>query len=210
MKLSQSLFRHLLAWTLGSLFVVWAVFVYFGYRTGVHEADELTDGHLASVASVLSSHQSLGVRRVPLLAQTKDLTELKAHDYQQSLSIIIWDANGKVLSRSGEAPIAPFTESEGFETVVLSDPPGRWRLFSRWNGPDHLRKVAVMLSLRERDALAARYCRSGGSARYVALAGGGANAYFRASSGPAAIARPEPAGEFARSAPRYPAESAAP
>lgn len=154
MSTGQSLFRHLLAWTLASLFVVWAAFMHFGYRTGVHEADELTDGHLASVASVLFSYPSLGRRRALFTTQAIHLAELKAHDYQQSLSILIWDANGKLLSHSGEAPIAPFTQSEGFETVVVGKPPGEWRLFSRWNGPDHLHKVAVMLSLRERDALA--------------------------------------------------------
>ena len=43
------LMRHLLAWALGALVLVWASFVVMGFKTGVHEADELTDGHLASV-----------------------------------------------------------------------------------------------------------------------------------------------------------------
>ena len=30
-------------------------FIFLGYRTGEHEADELTDGHLASVSSLLLS-----------------------------------------------------------------------------------------------------------------------------------------------------------
>ena len=38
----------------GALAIVWGSFVCsWGYQTGVHEADELTDGHLASVASLL-------------------------------------------------------------------------------------------------------------------------------------------------------------
>jgi two-component system sensor histidine kinase QseC len=149
-----SLFRHVLAWTLGALFVVWAAFMYFGYRTGVREADELTDGHLASVASVLFSQQSPEYRATPGLARMGDLSKLKAHDYQQSLSIIVWDAAGNVLSRSGEAPIPPFSANEGFDTIELGDPPGAWRAFSRWNGDEHARKVTVMLSLAERDGLA--------------------------------------------------------
>ena len=48
-----SLTRHVMLWSLGALAVVWASFVWVGYRTGVHEADELTDGHLASVAGLL-------------------------------------------------------------------------------------------------------------------------------------------------------------
>lgn len=154
MNLGQSLFRHLLAWTLGALFVVWAAFMYFGHRTGLHEADELTDGHLASVASVLFSQQSSELRPTSGAAKMGGLTELKAHDYQQSLSIVVWDATGKVLSRSGEAPLPGFTVNEGFETIVLGNPPATWRAFSRWNGTEHVRKVTVMLSLQERDGLA--------------------------------------------------------
>ena len=48
-----TLTRHLLGWALGALTVVWATFIWFGYKTGEHEADELTDGHLASVSSLL-------------------------------------------------------------------------------------------------------------------------------------------------------------
>lgn len=154
MKLGRSLFRHLLAWTLGSLFVVWAAFMYFGYRTGVHEADELTDGHLASVASVLFSQPSPELRRPAEIAGMGGMTDLKAHDYQQSMSIVVWDAAGRLISHSGEAPLPPFSASEGFETVVLGDPPAPWRVFSRWNGNDRVRKIAVMVSLQERDDLA--------------------------------------------------------
>ena len=34
--LRPSLLRHLLAWTLGALLVVWGSFVWFGWQTGVH------------------------------------------------------------------------------------------------------------------------------------------------------------------------------
>ena len=56
--LRPSLLRHLLAWTLGALLVVWGSFVWFGWQTGVHESAELTDGHLASVASLMLAQQS--------------------------------------------------------------------------------------------------------------------------------------------------------
>ena len=45
--------RQLLLWSLGALVLVWACFVFLAYRTGIEEADELTDGHLASVAVLL-------------------------------------------------------------------------------------------------------------------------------------------------------------
>lgn len=128
--------------------------MYFGYRTGVHEADELTDGHLASVASVLLTQPTLEFRRAPGPSALGELAELKAHDYQQSMSIVIWDRAGNILSHSGEAPAPAFSLNDGFETLALGTPPRRWRAFSRWNGSDHARKVTVMLSVSERDDLA--------------------------------------------------------
>lgn len=154
MKTGPSLLRHLLGWTLGALFVIWAAFMVFGYRTGIHEADELTDGHLASVASILLAQRAGEFRPLPAAARRDDMAQLKAHDYQQSLSIVIWDAAGKVLSHSGEAPLPPFNAKEGFETLALGQPPVPWRSFSRWDEADHARKVTVMLSLSERDELA--------------------------------------------------------
>ena len=49
-----------MAWMLGALVVVWASFVALGYQTGVHEADELTDGHLAGVAALVLNLEVAG------------------------------------------------------------------------------------------------------------------------------------------------------
>lgn len=154
MKLQPSLFRHLLGWALGSLLVVWASFVAVGYNTGVHEADELTDGHLASVASLLLA-QRFGdfAPGAPALAPG-GRSALRAHDYQRSLSIVVWNGQGQVLSRTGEAPTPAFTQEEGFATLQLGQPATGWRAFSRWDAPVHDRKITVLLSLAERDDLA--------------------------------------------------------
>ena len=48
-KRRSSLQLNLLAWMLAALALVWGSFVAWGYQTGVHEAEELTDGHLAGV-----------------------------------------------------------------------------------------------------------------------------------------------------------------
>jgi two-component system, OmpR family, sensor histidine kinase QseC len=149
-----SLLRHLLLWALGALLAVWATFVAVGYRTGVHEADELTDGHLASVASLMLAQRVGEFLPAPSAAALGGRAELKAHDYQQSLSIVVWNAEGKVLTRTGEAPTPEFSRTEGFETLRLGRPPAGWRSFSRWDGPGHARKITVLLSLDERDDLA--------------------------------------------------------
>lgn len=150
----RSLTRHLLAWALGALLVVWVSFVVVGYTTGRHEADELTDGHLASVASLLLAERDgrFTIRGDP--AALAGPSALKSHDYQQSMSVVVWNATGDVLTRTGDAPTPPFAPSEGFETLRLGSPAVEWRAFSRWDGSDHQRKVMVLLSVRERDDLA--------------------------------------------------------
>ncbi|WP_082522025.1 histidine kinase dimerization/phospho-acceptor domain-containing protein [Ramlibacter sp. Leaf400] len=150
----RTLARHLLAWTLGALCIVWASFVLVGYKTGEHEADELTDGHLASVAALLLDYGNgefiSGAGMSPPGGAAADL---KAHDYQQSMSVVVWDAAGRLLTRRGDAPPPPYPRQEGFDTLQLGDPAMPWRSFSRWN-EDRSRLVMVLLSVRERDDLA--------------------------------------------------------
>lgn len=150
-----SLLRHLLAWSLGTVLLVWSSFVLIGFQTGGHEADELTDGHLASVASLmLTQRLAASGAAAPDAALLGGRAELKAHDYQQSLSIVEWAADGRLLVRIGAAPLPPFSAGEGFETLQLGTPATAWRAFSRWDRPRHNRRITVLLSLAERDALA--------------------------------------------------------
>lgn len=154
-RMRPSLQGELLAWSLGALLVVWLGSVIVGYATGHHEADELTDGHLASVASIVLANNVDGFRAAPDAATLGQRQELRAHDYQQSMSVVVWDAQGAVRSRIGTAPLPPFEAMDGFQTLSLGQPPRPWRVFSRWDAPEHARKVAVLLDLEERDALAA-------------------------------------------------------
>lgn len=150
----RSLTLHLMAWALGALLIVWGGFVVLGYRTGIHEADELTDGHLASVAMLqLSEYGSQFAAREPITG-TPVFSSLKSHEYQRSMSVVVWDGTGRILMRTGEAPEVPFKQGEGFETLQLGNPATAWRAFSRWDGPRHERKVAVLLDATERDDLA--------------------------------------------------------
>ena len=156
---TPTLTRHLLAWALGALTVVWATFIAYGYKTGEHEADELTDGHLASVSSLLLplAPGGLAPDEGPRPASPPNggaLKDLRAHDYQRSLTVVVWDAQGKLLSRTGDAPAPPFDAPDGFATLRLGDPPQGWRVFSRWDAA-HAFRLTVMLSQEERDELAA-------------------------------------------------------
>ena len=150
----RSLTLNLMAWAMGALLLVWGSSVALGYRTGLREADQLTDGHLASVAHLQLTGFSPDSAGPNIVSALPGMADLQSHHYQSSMSLVVWDASGKVLMRSGEAVAVPFSQSEGFETLQLGSPPVAWRSFSRWDGPSHERKVSVLLSESERDDLA--------------------------------------------------------
>lgn len=147
-----SLQRHLLAWMLCALALVWGSFVVWGYLTGVQEADELTDGHLASVAALTLNWHVQGDVPAGEATVVQPPPGLKAHDYQESLSVALWNAQGRLISRTGAAPLPDFGIEQGFATLKL-DGHTAWRSFTQWSA-DHQAKVTVMIALPERDGLA--------------------------------------------------------
>jgi two-component system, OmpR family, sensor histidine kinase QseC len=148
-----SLTRQLLLWSLGALALVWGSFVFIGYQTGVHEADELTDGHLASVAALILNLRATEAMEGPQITLRAPTPWLKSHDYQQSISVVQWNAQGRLLSLSGSTPPPPFTAAEGFDNLTLGPDRVVWRSFSQWDA-SRSRKIMVLLELRERDELA--------------------------------------------------------
>lgn len=149
----SSLTRQLLLWSLGALAIVWGSFVFIGYQTGVHEADELTDGHLASVAALLLNLRATEAMEGPRRTERTPTPWLKSHDYQQSISVVQWDAQGRLLVLTGSVPEPPFSDAEGFADLTLGPDKVAWRSFSQWDA-GRTRKIMVMLELRERDELA--------------------------------------------------------
>ena len=148
-----SLTRQLLLWSLGALALVWASFVMIGYQTGVHEADELTDGHLASVAALLLNLRASEAMQEPQVTPRAPMPGLKSHDYQQSLSVVQWDAQGRLLHHTGSAPLPSFDSEDGFANVTLGADAAVWRSFSQWDAA-RTRRITVLLALHERDELA--------------------------------------------------------
>ena len=136
--------------------MVWGSFVFIGYQTGVHEADELTDGHLASVTALLLNLRATEAMEGAQMTQRAPTPWLKSHDYQQSISVAQWDAQGRLLAHSGTSPAPQFSDAEGFANLTLGDDGANgsvWRSFSQWDAA-RSRKVMVLLALRERDELA--------------------------------------------------------
>jgi two-component system, OmpR family, sensor histidine kinase QseC len=147
----RTLLGRLLAWAIGAFALVWFGFAVIGFQTGLHEADELTDGHLASVASLLLSQSAIDFTQAR--ERVAEQASMRAHDYQQSLSVVVWDDAGRIVSRTGDAPLPPSNTADGFDTLSLGSPPSGWRSFTRWKA-DRSRRVMVLLSIDERDELA--------------------------------------------------------
>ncbi|MGV8805121.1 MAG: histidine kinase dimerization/phospho-acceptor domain-containing protein [Polaromonas sp.] len=160
-RAQASLTRRLLLGVLAALLLVWAGFALLALRTGVHEADELTDGHLAGTAALLlalelppSAQASLEPGRAANLHVARpSLATLKKHDYQFSLSVLVRNSAGQVLLRSGEAPLPPFALQDGFADLRLGAPATAWRSFSQWDAAKS-RQVMVLVKAGERDELA--------------------------------------------------------
>ena len=145
---------RLLLWILGALVVVWASFVFWGYLAGVEEADELTDGHLASVAALVLNMPVIDEAAPGKVTQRANLPGLRAHDYQQSQSLQMWNERGEMLLYMGNAPLYGFKAlEEGFFDIALGEKAQPWRTFTQWN-TEHTRLVTVAVSLKERDDLA--------------------------------------------------------
>ncbi len=147
----RSLFGHLLAWCLGALGLLWLSFIATGYQAGRHETDELVDGQLASVATLLAAD----VRWLPITPQPHEapMNLPPQHEYQQAMSLVVWDAAGQVLAHQGAAPLPAFDHSEGFATLQLGAPAQAWRSFARWSVGTPDRRVMVLINAAERTEL---------------------------------------------------------
>ena len=153
MPARASLQRHLLLWVLAAQLAVWGCLVGTGYITGMHEATELTDGHLAGTAALMVNVEQPQFAAPDQQTGRAVIPSLQKHDYQPSMSVVVWDAAGGVLGQSGQAPLPAFAVREGFDDLTLGEPALQWRSFSQWNAA-RTRQVMVLVKADERDDLA--------------------------------------------------------
>lgn len=146
---------RLLLWILAALVLMWGSFVFWAYQAGVEEADELMGGHLASVASlVLNIPVEHGTGAELPHTRLVTVPGLRPHDYQQSMGILMWDADGRLLLHVGAAPAVEFgDQGEGFSQAALGPRGELWRGFTQWDA-ERRHKVTVLIALQERDNLA--------------------------------------------------------
>lgn len=146
----RELWRYLWNWTLGALLVVWLTLIAVAWYTGHHEAEEITDAQLMSVARLWLATEP---KQVGQLSQS--LSRDGVDDYVQDVAVLQWDGgqlvtdthqmvNGLGLS----APPAP-----GISTVNHRSPAGdaTWRMYvadaATSGGSRH---VAVLMAMAQR------------------------------------------------------------
>jgi len=126
LRAPTSLRARLLLLLLSATLLLWSVAAIWSYFGAHHEIDELHDAQLARSARILLS----------LVIQETDEGEIEQgevfHKHERNIAFQVWDAAGKLLLRSPNAPEAPLAEEQdGFSDARID---GRsWRVFSHWD-----------------------------------------------------------------------------
>ena len=149
-----SLARHLWRWTLAALAAAWLALMLASYFAGMHEAGEITDGHLASAAHVLLQLPAIGAGAAgaPTLADADDdaIPSGRHLKLASSVAVLVWE-NG-VLGSDTRPPAqrGGVDFPRGYATAVVRQEPDqaprRWRRFSAERA-DGSRKVTTMIDL---------------------------------------------------------------
>jgi len=149
-----SLARHLWRWTLVALAAAWLALMLASYFAGLHEAGEITDGHLASAANVLLQLPAIGTAdpasRHSAVTQDTSIPSGRHLKLASSVAVLVWE-NGVLVSdtRAPEQRVQVQFPDGYATTVVRQGPdqqPRHWRSFSAQR-PDGSRKVTTMIDL---------------------------------------------------------------
>lgn len=145
-----SLSRYLWSWVVGALLVVWATLLMVAWYTGHHEANEITDGQLESVARLW-----LSVEPDKTLSTPDPIASDRARAYVQDVAVLHW-VDGQL-----------FTDTHSLAgSLGLTDPPARgfsnrlqttgggdvrWRVFAAPGQDEHAADfVAVLMDMDHR------------------------------------------------------------
>lgn len=148
--------RYLWTWTLLTLVTIWLTLTAVAYYTGLHEADEITDGQLVSAAELLlrpgTALDGIG-QAVPAPSGRSP----HATGYSPELRVVAWQDEQVVWDTHGIAALLPDPLRPGHQTLTL-DPtrPGRtWRglVADAPQGTGPARRVAILVEMGWRQSL---------------------------------------------------------
>ncbi|WP_101050249.1 ATP-binding protein [Macromonas nakdongensis] len=147
------LWRHLWVRTLLALLAIWFTLAGVAYYTGVHEAEEITDGQLVSTAELLlrQSTADTPADHPPEAAPRHAL----ATGYSPELRVVAWAHGHTVWDTHGMAAQLPDTLVNGHQTLTLPAGDGhrRWRVFVADADGVGGHRVAVLIDTRRHGAL---------------------------------------------------------
>ena len=109
-----SLWRYLWSWVVGALLVVWTTLLVVAWYTGHHEAEEITDGQLESVARLW-----LSVEPDKTLSIPEPIASNRARAYVQDVAVLHW-VDGQLFTDThnlaegaGAAALAALMQEQG-------------------------------------------------------------------------------------------------
>lgn len=149
MTTRSTLSRHLWFWSAAALVLVWLLMAAAAWSTGRHEAREITDGKLISVARLLlepQDQQSL---------DTPDNQAVHRRDYAIELAVLRWeggqlieDTHGIAAALGLQAPPTP-----GLSSVTVDPAHGTGQLRMYVAAAPGNRHVAVLVDMEDRHRL---------------------------------------------------------
>ncbi len=157
MKL-PSLGRYLWRWTLAALAAAWLALMIASYFAGLHEANEIADGHLASAANVLLQLPSIGSSGGVLangyaLDEDSDGQLIPSGRHlklARSVAVLVWERGQLVSDTRAPEQRGNLEFPDGYATTVVQPGPDkephRWRSFSAQR-LDGTRRVTAMVDL---------------------------------------------------------------
>ncbi len=154
----RPLWRYLWVLTLIALGMSWLTLVFVAYFTGLHEADEVTDGQLASSVQMLLRQPAMAApAAAPMVLTKRDGTAEDLASYAPELHVVVWQDERVLWDTHGLASALParLTEQPQDVSLVWKGQSQVWRalLGTASTGSGGTRKVLVLIDKDRREAL---------------------------------------------------------
>lgn len=145
-----TLWRYLWGWVIGALVVVWSTIFAVAWYTGHHEAGEVADGQLVSVARLWLSSTPQAMRPAP-----EAIAPARVEAYVQDVAVLHW-VDGRLHSDThglagGLGMVS--TPAPGLSDAILQTPtgPAPWRMYvAVRDGEQGEERVAVLMDMAHR------------------------------------------------------------
>lgn len=137
---AQSLWREIWRWVLLALAGAWVALIAASYYAGLHEAEEITDAHLAAAVNVMLQVNAFGVRD-PMTEPSDPTADQglqsfvplgRKLDLTRSLAVVVWERDAIVADSRPLQQRWPIPVTEGYSTFSAPTAGGRqhqWRMF---------------------------------------------------------------------------------